>query len=119
MSNESLTKALIGIGFGFGGAAVVAPRALGRVYGIAGTGDTDGLMRLYGTRTAALGALAATAGDDQTRKSVIKTVAAVSAVDTLCATLMGLRGATSGRTAAQTALTTAAVTALCMLALQD
>ena len=119
MSNESLTKALIGIGVGFGAAAVVAPRALGRAYGIAGTGDTDGLLRLYGTRTAALGALAATASDDETRKSVIKTVAAVSAVDTVCAALMGLRGATSGRTAAQTALTTGLVTALCVRALQE
>jgi len=118
VTNEGLTKALIATGFGFGTAAVIAPRALGRAYGFQGSGETDGLMRLYGTRTVALGALAATAGNDETRRLVVKTVAAVSAVDTFCAALMGLRGSTSARTAAQTALTTAAVTALCLRALQ-
>jgi hypothetical protein len=117
--NQNLTRALVGTGFGFGAAAVVAPRALGRAYGIAGSGETDGLMRLYGTRTAALGALAATAGSDETLRTVVKTVAAVSAVDTLCAAIMGVRGSTSSRTAAQTAITTAAVTGMCLLALRD
>lgn len=119
MNTEALNNALVGTGLGFGAAAVLAPRALGRAYGIAGSGETDGIMRLYGTRTAALGALAATASSDDMRKSVVKTVAVVSAVDTLFAAVMGLRGATSARTAAQTAATTAAVAGLCLLALQD
>jgi len=117
--NETLTKALIGTGLGFGSVAVVAPRALGRAYGIVGSGETDGLMRLYGTRTAALGALAATTESDDTRRSIVRAVAVVSAVDTVCAALMGLRGSTSGRTAVQTVLTTAAVTALCVFALKE
>ena len=119
MADQQLTNALTAIGLGFGAAAVLAPRTLGRVYGLNGTGETDGLMRLYGTRTAALGVLAATANSDETRETVIKTVAGISAVDTVYSMLSGIRGATSRRTAAQTALTTAAVTALCLLALRD
>lgn len=119
MSNDTMSNALIAAGLGFGAAAIVAPRALGRAYGIVGNGDTDGLMRLYGSRTAALGILAATAESADARKSIIRAVAGISAVDTLGAVLSGLRGATSARTALQTAATTGAVTALCVLALKD
>lgn len=119
MSNTQLNNVLVGIGVGFGAAAVLAPRTLSRAYGIAGNGETDGLTRLYGTRTAALGALAAMAPTDESRTAVTKTVAAMSAVDTLYSVVSGLRGTVSARTAAQTALTTAAVTAVCLLALRD
>ena len=119
MPNSQLTNALIATGLGFGSAAVLAPRALGRAYGISGSGETDGLMRLYGSRTAALGVLAASAANDESRASIIKAVAGVSAVDTVYSAISGLRGATSPRTALQTTLTTGAVTVLCLLALRD
>lgn len=119
MPDNRLNNALTATGLGFGAAAVLAPRALGRAYGISGSGETDGLMRLYGSRTAALGVLAATASDDESRKAVIKAVAGLSAVDTFYSLVSGLRGATSARTAVQTALTTAAVAALCLKALRD
>jgi hypothetical protein len=119
MSNDSLVKATSGIALGFGAAALLAPRTLGRIYGLDGTGDTDALMRLYGSRTAGLGLLALGAREPETRKQVIGVAAAISAIDTVGAIASGVSGAVSARQAVMTAASTAVVAALCVQALRD
>jgi len=118
MSNDQLTKIAGGVGLGYGVAALFAPRALGRVYGVDGTGDTDALTRLYGSRTAGIGALAFTIKDPATRNRLLQVAAAISAVDTVSAIFSGVTRATSMRSSAMTALSTAGVTALCVKALR-
>lgn len=118
MSNDQLTKIAGGIALGFGGAALLKPRGLGRVYGLDGNGDTDALMRLYGSRTAGLGALAFVTREPALRSRVLQVAAAISAVDTAAAIFSGVTGATSVRSSAMTAASTAGVTALCVAALR-
>ena len=118
MSNEQLTKVAGGIALGFGAAALFAPRALGNAYGLKGTGDTDALMRLYGSRTAGLGVLAFATKEPPTRNRVLQVAAAISAVDTVAAVFSGVTGATSVRSSAMTAASTAGVTALCVAAMR-
>ena len=118
MSNDNLAKLASGIALGYGAAAMFAPRALGRVYGLNGTGDTDALMRLYGSRTAGLGVLALGTREPAARNKVITVAAAISAVDTAAAIFSGVTGATSARSSAMTAFSTAGVTALCVAALR-
>lgn len=117
MNNDQLTKIAGGIGLGYGVAALLAPRALTGVYGLKGNGDTDALTRLYGSRTAGLGALAFVAKDPAVRSRILQVVAAISAVDTVSAIFSGVTGATSARSSAMTAVTTAGVTALCTAAI--
>ena len=119
MANDQLTKVAGGIALGYGAAALLAPRALGRIYGLNGTGDTDALMRLYGSRTAGLGALAFAVKEPTARTLVLHVAAAISAVDTIGAVLSGITGATSARSSLMTAASTAGVTALCVAATRD
>ncbi len=109
MSNDNLAKLASGIALGYGAAAMFAPRALGRIYGLNGTGDTDALMRLYGSRTAGLGVLALGTREPAARNKVITVAAAI---------FSGVTGATSARSSAMTAFSTAGVTALCVAALR-
>jgi hypothetical protein len=110
MSNDQLTKIAGGVGLGYGVAALFAPRALGRVYGVDGTGDTDALT--------GIGALAFAVKDPTTRNRVLQVAAAISAIDTVSAIFGGVTRATSLRSSAMTALSTAGVTALCVKALR-
>lgn len=119
MANDNLTKLAGGIALGFGAAALFTPRALGSAYGLDGTGDTDALMRLYGSRTAGLGVLALATKEPSTRERIVQVAAAISAVDTVAAIFSGVTGATSARSSAMTALSTAGVTALCVAALRS
>lgn len=118
MSNDNLAKIASGVALGYGVAALLKPRALGRIYGVNGTGDTDALTRLYGSRTAGLGVLALGAREPAARKQVLGVAAAISAVDTVSAIVSGVTGSTSMRSATMTAASTAAVTALCVAALR-
>jgi hypothetical protein len=116
MSNDSLAKVASGLAVGYGVTALFAPRALGRLYGLNSTSDTDALLRLYGSRTAGLGALALGTKEPAVRNRVIGVAAAISAGDTVSATASGVSGGVSARQAAMTAVTTAGVTALCVAA---
>ena len=118
VSNDNLAKVASGIALGYGAAALFAPRALGRAYGLNGTGDTDALTRLYGSRTAGLGVLALGAREPTARKQVLGVAAAISAVATVAAIVSGVTGSTSLRSSAMTAASTAGVTALCIAAMR-
>jgi hypothetical protein len=118
MANDQLTKVAGGLALGFGAAALLTPRTLGNLYGLKGTGDTDALTRLYGSRTAGLGVLAFAVKEPSTRELVLQVAGAISAVDAVGAVLSGVTGRTSARSSAMTALSTAGVSALCVAALR-
>ena len=113
MARRELTPVLAGTGVGFGAAAVLAPRLLGRVYGFDAAGETAAMMQLFGTRNVALGALALRADSDEARDAIAGAVGVACAVDTVNSVLNGLRGRVSARSATLTAITTASVAALC------
>jgi hypothetical protein len=119
MAKKELTPVLVGIGLGFGAAAVVAPSLLARIYGFRADGETLGVLQLFGTRNFALGALALAADNDEQRDRIAGAVGVVCAVDTIAAVINGVRGRVSARAAASSAATSAAVAALCAYYVSD
>jgi hypothetical protein len=103
------TLRLIGVGsLGFGAAALVAPGVLNKAYGI----DEESpalsyLDRMWGSRTALLGALSLTAGPEE-RKRLALGGAVLNTVDTI--SVLATPGL-SGRTKVMAGLTTAAFAA--------
>ena len=99
-------RTFVGAGsLGFGVVAMLAPGALTKVYGMEDESPAFAYMgRMWGSRTALLGALSLTAGpEEQKRLAVGATV--LNAVDTLA--VLATPGL-SGRTKAMAGLTTAA-----------
>ena len=56
-------------GLGFGALAVAAPKAFSRMYGLKGDGNLRAIIRLWGTRTAVISAIALSVTDASTRRS--------------------------------------------------
>lgn len=110
--NDALTNALGVAGLAFGAAAVLAPRALSRIYGTASTAESESALRLYGTRNVAFALMTLRAPNEVVRNSLLRTVAGISVADTVLAVLTGVTGRANRRAALMTALTTAGVGAL-------
>ena len=96
---ESVDKVAQAIGMGslgFGLLATAAPGALRRAYGDKSSGGSlDYFGRMWGTRTAVLGALTLMAGSDEERRRIATLAAAMNAVDSLAAfRAKGVPGAT-------------------------
>lgn len=70
---------------GFGAVASLAPRAFAGVYGLGDDPHTRVLTRLWGTRTAVLGAIALGAGSPQDQRAVMTAAAAMNSADALFA----------------------------------
>jgi hypothetical protein len=68
---------------GFGGVAVLAPRLFAGLYGIKGDGNVLTMIRLWGTRTAALGAVGMLTKGSSNYKTVLTIGAGMSVVDSL------------------------------------
>ncbi len=66
---------------GFGAAGLLAPKLVVRTYGLPDTGPFRFLTRLWGTRTAALGALMLLDGTPRGRRNLVLVAAAMNAVD--------------------------------------
>ncbi len=104
-ANVDNLRTFVGVGsLGFGALAILSPGTLNKMYGM----DDDSaalayLGRMWGTRTALLGALTLTAGPEEQRRLALGGTA-LNALDTLSALATpGL----SGRTRAMASLTTA------------
>jgi hypothetical protein len=80
LDRKTISTVVAGGSVGVGTLAVVAPRAMTAVFGLPGTGPFRFLVRLWGTRTATLGALALTVPAAQKRQ-VYAAVAVMDAVD--------------------------------------
>ena len=88
-SNGTMSTSIAAGAIGFGAAAVVAPRLIAGIYGLPNTGPFRFLLRLWGTRTATLGALLLSEDDDARRRRVTTAAAAMNAIDALVALRAG------------------------------
>jgi hypothetical protein len=108
-ANVDSLRTFIGVGsLGFGALALLSPGTLNKVYGM----DDDSpslayLGRMWGSRTALLGALTLTAGAEEQQRLALGG-AALNSVDTL--SVLATSGL-SGRTRVMAGLTTAAFAA--------
>jgi hypothetical protein len=68
---------------GFGAVAVLAPRLFAGLYGLKGDGNVLAMIRLWGTRTAALGAIGVLTKGTSNYRTLLTVGAAMSTVDAL------------------------------------
>jgi hypothetical protein len=68
---------------GFGAVAILAPRLFLGMYGVPNDDNVRLMTRMWGTRTAVLGALALALGDAEDRRTLMTAAAAMDAADTL------------------------------------
>lgn len=81
---------VIGTGaIGFGVTAVVAPRVITAIYGAPGTAPFRWIIRLWGTRTATLGALILTESDPGRRRRLVAASAVMNSLDTAISATAG------------------------------
>lgn len=78
---DTISTALAVGAVGFGAAGLLAPKLVVRTYGLPDTGPFRFLTRLWGTRTAALGALMLLEGNPRGRRNLVLVAAAMNAVD--------------------------------------
>ena len=99
-------RSFIGLGsIGFGAVALLAPGVLTKVYGMSdASADFHYMGRMWGSRTALLGALSLTAGPEEQKRLALGATA-LNAVDTVA--VLATDGL-SARTKAMAGLTTAA-----------
>jgi hypothetical protein len=68
-------------GLGFGALAVVAPKAFTRMYGLNGDGNLRAIIRLWGTRTALISAIALSVTEPATRRRLALAIAGMDVAD--------------------------------------
>jgi hypothetical protein len=68
-------------GLGFGALAVAAPKAFIRMYGLNGDGNLRAIVRLWGTRTAVISAIALSVNDPATRRRLAMAIAGMDVAD--------------------------------------
>ena len=68
-------------GLGFGVLAVAAPNAFSRMYGLKGDGNLRAIIRLWGTRTALISAIALSVTDAATRRRLALAIAGMDVAD--------------------------------------
>ena len=100
----------------FGGAGLLAPRALGAAYAVPPTPHTTQLLRLFGSRMLALAAWTFTARSQEEVDRVLAVAAGMNVVDALTALAAG--GGT-GRAAAVRAAATSGTFAALALAVRS
>jgi hypothetical protein len=80
---DAIRKGLSYGAIGFGALAVLAPRVFAGVYGLKGDGNVRAITRLWGTRTALLGVLAAIETDPAVQRRLITGATALNAADSM------------------------------------
>jgi hypothetical protein len=88
-TDTTVVKAIAAGALAFGVTAVLAPNIISATYGLPNTGPFRFITRLWGTRTAALGALALTAEPGAQRDRVVLASAIMNGVDALVALTAG------------------------------
>jgi hypothetical protein len=81
-NHDNVANAVIGGSLAFGAVGLVVPQVIIGTYGLPNTGPFRFLARLWGTRTATLGAIALLQPPAQ-RRQVFAAAAAMNAVDTV------------------------------------
>jgi len=80
---DQLTDAINFGAIGFGAVAVLAPRLFQGIYGLKGDGNLSAMSRLWGTRTAAIGAIGLLTRGASNRRQLLTVGTAMSVVDAL------------------------------------
>jgi uncharacterized protein DUF4267 len=80
---DDIRKSVGYASLGFGAVAVLTPRLFLGVYGVPDEQNVRLMTRMWGTRTAALGALALVLGGTENRRTLMIAAAAMDAADTL------------------------------------
>jgi hypothetical protein len=78
---DAIRKGLSYGAIGFGVVATLAPRVFAGVYGLKGDGNLRAMIRLWGTRTALLGGLGATATDPAVQRTLMTAATALNVAD--------------------------------------
>jgi hypothetical protein len=86
---DALRKGLNYGALGFGGLAILAPRVFAAIFGLKGDGNLHVMIRLWGTRTAVLGALGATTTDPAWQRTLATAGTALNAADSVLALKAG------------------------------
>ena len=108
---DQLRTMVTATGIGFGAAGLLTPRTLAKVYGVRSpSGDSDALLRLFGSRTLALG-VASLMADGEVQDALLRMVSVIAVLDTVVAVLGGVKGDLAPRAAIMTATTAGAVAA--------
>lgn len=81
--NDQLVDAINYGAIGFGVLAVLAPRVFKGIYGLKGDGNLLAMTRLWGTRTAAIGAIGLVTRGSPHYKTLLTIGTAMSAADAL------------------------------------
>jgi hypothetical protein len=111
-ADETLLRVTTLVGTAFGVAGVLAPDALGDLYGIDDHSPANRLMtRLWGGRTALVGVLTLLASPGDNRRTLLVALAAQDALDTLSALAADGLSSRARNGAAATTATFAVVTA--------
>src|SRR5437764_6727365 len=76
-------------GLGFGAMAVAAPKAFSRMYGLKGDGNLHAIIRLWGTRTALISAIALSVTDAGTRRRLAVAIAGMDIADAALTLIAG------------------------------
>jgi hypothetical protein len=113
MSKQTLVQTLSGSAALFGVTGLLAPRALGRTYGVPSTPHTTQLLRLFGSRMLAIAAWSFTARTKEETDRVLTVAAGMNLVDAVTA-LTSMRG-TGKATAVRAAVTSATFAALSLV----
>lgn len=106
MNKEFVGRGMAIGAIGFGTVAIAAPKLLFNTYAIADTADTRALGRMWGTRTALLGALALAAREAEFDRFLLG-VTALNAADAVLAGYGAVREGTNARGAALSGATSA------------
>jgi hypothetical protein len=80
---DDIRKSVGAASLGFGAVATLAPRLFLGTYGVPADQNVRLMTRLWGTRTAALGALALTLVDADDRRTMMTAAVAMNTVDTV------------------------------------
>ena len=90
MAGADDVRKAVGVGsIAFGALAVVAPRAFLGMYGVPDEASTRTMTRLWGTRTAVLGALAFAVEGTENRRKLMTMSAAMNAADSVMVAAAG------------------------------
>ena len=120
LTPEQARQAIIGIRLTTGTLGALAPRPLGRVFGIRAEDNPAGpfIGRLFAVRNVALGAALAAGGEDGLRRW-LRWGIVIDVADAAAALAGGLRGYLSKRSALSLVAFAAAVAALGVIASRD
>ena len=80
---DQLTDGINYGAIGFGALAVLAPRLFQGIYGLKGDGNLTAMSRLWGSRTAAIGAIGLLSRGSGNYKTLLAVGSTMSVVDTL------------------------------------